>query len=125
LSPKVLLKKGFADKKNLSKALHKQYMHPFPNKNSRIPLLNLAKGLVGSSDWYQQQWEQLDRLSNKEWLIIWGTKDEFISMEYLQKWQDRLGAVTTKTFECGHFIQEEETSASIQTIADFIKNEGK
>ena len=69
-SPKVLLKKGFANKKNLSKEIHKHYIKPFPDKNSRIPLLNLAKALVGSSDWYQEQWEQLDPLSDKEWLIL-------------------------------------------------------
>ena len=74
LLDKELLKKGFANKKNLSKEVHQQYIKPFPNKSSRIPLLNLAKALVGSSDWYQKQWEQLDALSDKEWLILWGTK---------------------------------------------------
>lgn len=119
-SPKVLLKKGFANKKNLSKDIHKHYIKPFPDKNSRIPLLNLAKALVGSSDWYQDQWEKLDRLSDKKWLILWGTKDEFITMEYLKKWQDRLPNNKTKEFACGHFVQEEKTSASIKAIITFM-----
>lgn len=51
ISPKYLLKKGFHDKQNLLKEIHKQYIHPFPNKSSRIALLNLSKSLVGSSDW--------------------------------------------------------------------------
>ncbi|MEP5111227.1 MAG: alpha/beta fold hydrolase, partial [Ekhidna sp.] len=33
-SPKVLLKKGFANKKNLSKEVHQQYIKPFPDKSS-------------------------------------------------------------------------------------------
>lgn len=119
-SPKVLLKKGFANKKNLSKDIHKHYIKPFPDKKSRIPLLNLAKALVGSSDWYQDQWEKLDRLSDKKWLILWGTKDEFITMEYLKKWQDRLPNNKTKEFACGHFVQEEKTSASIKAIITFM-----
>ncbi len=121
LSPKVLLKKGFAHKKNLSKEVHRQYIKPFPNKNSRIPLLNLGKALVGSSDWYQNQWGKLDRLADKEWLILWGTKDEFITMEYLKKWQDRLPNHKTKEFECGHFVQEEKTVESLKAIDAFIK----
>lgn len=119
-SPKVLLKKGFANKKNLTKEVHQQYIKPFPDKNSRIPLLDLAKALVGSSDWYQKQWERVDALSDKEWLILWGTKDEFITTENLEKWQEKLPNAKTKEFDCGHFVQEEKTSESIKTIDDFM-----
>ncbi len=119
-SPKVLLKKGFADKKKLPKGVHKHYIKPFPNKKSRVSLLNLAKSLVGSSDWYQEQWMRLDKLEQKPWLILWGTKDDFISTAYLKKWKDRLPNAETKEFECGHFVQEEKTSAAIKAIAEFM-----
>jgi len=119
-SPKVLLKKGFSDKKKLSKSVHKHYLKPFPNKKSRISLLNLAKALVGSSDWYQEQWENLDKLEQKPWLIIWGTKDDFISMDYLKKWKERLPNAETKEVESGHFVQEEKTSESIKEINNFM-----
>lgn len=121
ISPKLLLKKGFADKSKLSKASHQQYLLPFPNKASRIPLLQLAKALVGSSNWYQKQWEQLEQLENKEWLIIWGMKDEFITTEYLQKWQNRLPQAQTLKLDCGHFVQEEETLAAITAIKAFME----
>lgn len=120
-SPKVLLKKGFSDKKNLSKKVHQQYIKPFPTKTSRLPLLNLAKALVGSSDWYQRQWEQLGQLSDKKWLIIWGTQDEFITMDDFQKWTNRLPNAEKKTFSCGHFVQEEKTTEAIKTIVHFMK----
>lgn len=119
-SPKVLLKKGFANKKHLSKKVHQQYIKPFPDKNSRISLLNLAKALVGSSMWYQKQWEQLDVLADKEWLILWGTKDEFITTDNLDKWQARLSNVKIKEFDCGHFVQEERTKESIKEIINFM-----
>ncbi|MEZ4805473.1 MAG: alpha/beta fold hydrolase [Bacteroidia bacterium] len=119
-SPKVLLKKGFANKKNLSKEVHQQYIKPFPDKYSRISLLNIAKALVGSSDWYQQQWEKLDLLGNKEWLILWGTKDAFITMEYLKKWQEKLPNAKVMGMETGHFVQEEAKKESIQAIRAFI-----
>ena len=121
ISPKMLLKKGFADKNNLTKEVHKHYIEPFPNKESRKPLLSLAKALVGSSDWYQQQWVKLDKLEDKEWLILWGSKDEFITMEYLLKWKDRLVNAKVNTFECGHFVQEEKTMESLKAINNFMK----
>lgn len=120
-SPKVLLKKGFSDKKNLSKKVHHQYIKPFPNKSSRLPLLNLAKALVGSSEWYQTQWEKLDQLSKADWLIIWGIKDDFITKDYLQKWTKRLPNAERIEFSCGHFVQEEKTRESIEVIVNFMK----
>ena len=120
-SPKVLLKKGFSDKKKLSKKVHKQYIKPFPNKTSRVSLINLANSLVGSSDWFQKQWIHLDKLEQKPWLILWGTKDEFITTEYLIKWKDRLPDAEVKEFDCGHFDQEEKTLELINSIDVFIK----
>lgn len=120
-SPNYLLKKGFKQKKNLPKKVHKQYIKPFPNKFSRISLLNLGKSLVGSSDWYQEQWLDLDKLEQKPWLILWGTKDEFITTTYLQKWKKRMPNAIVKEYDCGHFVQEEKTKETIQEIERFMK----
>jgi haloalkane dehalogenase len=120
-SPKFLLKKGFHDKKNLSKKVHKQYLYPFPDKSSRKSLLNMGKSLVGSSDWYQDQWEKIDSLSQKPCLILWGTKDEFITTEYLEKWKNRLPNARVIEYECGHFVQEEETRKTIQEIEKMME----
>ena len=120
-SPKVLLKKGFSDKKLLSKEIHDHYIKPFPNKSSRYSLLRIGQGLVGSSDWYQQQWENLNKIENKNWLILWGTKDEFVSQEYLEKWKSRLPEANIEELDCGHFVQEEKTDQVIIAINSFMK----
>ena len=117
-----MLKQGFADKKNLQKSVHQQYINPFPNKNTRYSLLNIGKSLVGSSDWYQQQWEQLDKLADKEWLILWGAADQFISLKYLEKWKKRLPNAIIKEFNCGHFIQEEQPNEAILAIQNFMES---
>lgn len=122
-SAKVLLKKGFSNKKNLPKEVHKHYTKPFSNKKSRVSLLNLAKSLVSSSDWYQEQWEHLYKLDQKPWLIIWGIQDDFISPEYLKKWIVRLPNAETKEVGCGHFVQEEETIESLKTIRSFMSQD--
>ena len=120
-SPRFLLKKGFSDKRKLSDKIHKHYIKPFPDKNSRSSLLNLAKSLVGSSDWYQNQWNQLDSLISKDWLILWGNKDSFIKTDSLEKWEKRIPNAVVKTFNCGHFVQEEKTKESIEQIWQFLK----
>ena len=120
-SPKVLLKKGFADKSNLSKTVHQHYIKPFPNKKSRHALLDLAQSLAGSSDWYQQQWRQLDKLANKDWLMIWGTKDEFITTDYLTNWTKRLPNARLVEMDCGHFVQEEKSDKAIIEIKSFVQ----
>ena len=120
-SPRFLLKKAFYDKQKLTKKVHQQYIRPFPNKDSRLSLLNIGKALVGSSDWYQAQWEKLGVLETKPWLILWGTKDAFITPEYLAKWRQRIPAATVKELECGHFVQEEKPAEAIQEIRGFMK----
>lgn len=120
-SPKVLLKKGFSDTGNLSKRVHQHYIRQFPDKKSRIPLLNIGKALVGSSDWYQQQWQALDPLARKEWLILWGAQDQFITTAYLDTWRKRLPHARIIEYDCGHFVQEEKTNESIAEIRKFMK----
>lgn len=120
VSPKLLIKQGISDKKNLTKAIHAQYIKPFPNRASRLSLWNIGKALVGSSDWYQEQWQNLDVLTDKPWLVLWGKKDAFITTEYLQKWKQRLPKAVVKEYESGHFLQEENPTETIEEIRRFI-----
>ncbi len=120
-SPKVLLKKGFSDKKNLSKAMHQHYIRPFPSKESRRSLLNLAQSLLGSSDWYQQQGEKLDTLRDKPQLILWGIKDTFITPKYLERWKARWPKAAVREFKCGHFVPEEKTQEALNAINSFVR----
>jgi haloalkane dehalogenase len=119
-SPKVLFKKAFYNSKKLSKQIHTQYTKPFPNKSSRYGLLNIGKSLIGSSDWYDLQWSQIDSIKDKPFLILWGEKDEFIKKENLNKWTSKLTNETTHTFEAGHFVQEEKFEESIKAIKEWL-----
>ncbi|MDX1641539.1 MAG: alpha/beta fold hydrolase [Balneolaceae bacterium] len=120
-SPRVLLKKGYSNKMNLSKRIHKQYINPFPNKRSRFALYRIAQALVGASDWYQRQWEQLSVLENKPWLILWGTEDDFFKTDSLKKWKQRLPDAHVRRFNCGHFVQEEKTKEAVSEIREFVR----
>lgn len=121
ISPKILLKKGFHNKRKLTKQVHKHYLKPFPTKRSRIALYQLFQSLIGSSDWYQEQWERLSSLRDKEWFIIWGTKDEFFPIEYLEKWIQKVNPKRTVRLDSGHFLQEEVPEKCILEIENFLK----
>ena len=86
-----------------------------------MPLLQIAQALVGSSDWYQAQWDKLEKLENKPWLILWGAKDQFITTTYLEKWESRLPEAQISMFNCGHFVQEEKTDEVIHEIQQFME----
>ena len=120
-SPKVLLKKGFADKKKLTKKAHRHYKDVFPNKDSRYGMLRIGQALVGSSDWYQAQWEKLEVLEKKPWMIMWGMQDEFIRPEYLERWKKRLPNAQVKELDCGHFVQEEAADEVSTALQNFFR----
>jgi len=119
-SPNFLLKGAFFDKNKLSKKVHQHYKKPFPNKKSRYGLLNIGKSLVGASDWYHEQFLQLEKIENIRTLILWGTKDEFILMEHLERWKGIFKNHISHKYEAGHFVQEEFLEESLNEIKNFI-----
>jgi len=120
-SPRVLLKNAFHDKKKLSKSVHQHYRKPFPNKSNRYGLLNIGKALIGSSSWYGQLWQKIDRIKDKPFLVLWGTEDPFIGPTHFEKWTSTLTNASVHTFKAGHFVQEEAAEECIDLIGDFIR----
>ena len=119
-SPRVLLKQAFSDRSKLDRKLHQHYTRVFPGPSERHGPLEIGKSLVGASDWYQSQWVQLDRIAGKPFLILWGIKDAFIRPENLKKWKNRLIQSKTRTFPCGHFLQEEVPNEVTEAIQAFV-----
>jgi len=120
-SARILLRSGFKNKSALTKKIHKHYQQPFPNRNSRYALLRIGRSLLGSSDWYENQWSKIDCIKDKPFLILWGENDGFIKKSNLKKWQDQLSNATTFVFESGHFVQEEAFEASMHRIDNWLQ----
>ena len=120
-SPNILFKKAFFNQKLLSTRTHQHYRKPFPNKGSRHGLLQIGKALVGSSDWYERQWQQIATLRDKPFLLLWGNKDPFIKMEYLTKWMEAVPNAVAHTFEAGHFVQEEKMEESLEKLEAWLE----
>lgn len=120
-SPKILFKQAFYNKKKLLAKVHQHYIKVFPNRKDRHGLLKIGQSIVGSSDWFEALWQDMGKLANKPFLIIWGTKDEFIKPDFLVKWEGRLQNYQTVRFECGHFVQEEMSTEAIKVMQCFME----
>ena len=123
VSPKVLLKQGFYDKKNLTKNVHKHYIKPFPSKDSRYGLLRVGQSLLGSSDWYGLLWSKVGLLKPKPVLIIWGNEDKFFKVKDLDKWELELPAAESHQLDAGHFVMEEQPEKCLELIQEFLKRD--
>lgn len=120
-SPRFILPKSFGDKR-LSKALLKQYTKPFANKTQRNGALSFAKSLLNDQDWFEEQWNRKEAITNKPTLFIWGMKDPVIKPDYLDKFIKGVSTSHVHKLEtCGHFPQEEESESVSEAILNFIK----
>lgn len=119
-SPRVILPKSFGDHK-LSRALRKQYIKPFVNKNRRSGALAFARSLLNDQDWFQELWEKRQAISAKPTLLIWGMKDPVIKPHYLNKFISGFAqAKVTRLETSGHFPQEELPEKVTQAISAFL-----
>lgn len=118
-SPRFLLRQAFADKKYLPPAVHRHYTRVFPDKPSRCGLLRIGQSLMGASDWYEEQWEKLEALAGKPFLIIWGLQDQFLKPAYLEKWKARLPEAEVIELDCGHFVTEEQPGEVAEAVGRF------
>ncbi|MEO1410637.1 MAG: alpha/beta fold hydrolase [Bacteroidota bacterium] len=121
LSARLLIPQGFENRSKLTPQVHQHYRRPFASRQERWGPLRLAQALVGASDWYQQQWERLDRLADRPWLILWGLRDQFLGPEYLDRWRARLPEAQVQTWDCGHFVPDEQATASTAAIEAFLE----
>lgn len=121
-SMKILFKKAFFDSKKLSKQVHQHYSKLYTSKRERQSLLKIGKSLIGSSDWYQENWNKITVLTNKPTLFLWGDKDNFIKPEQLKKWQTKFVMAKIINYDCGHFVQEEKPNESLKELISFIND---
>lgn len=120
-SPRVLLKAVYGDKRNLTPAVHRQYLAPFPTPATREAPWVLARELLGSSDWYEELWGWRERLAEKPALLLWGGKDPTFGAAALARWRGMLAQARVVEFpEAGHFVQEEAPGEAARAIRGFL-----
>jgi len=123
LSPRVLVKAAFGDKRKLTKRVHRQYIDAFPSPNERRAPWVLAKELIGSTDWYESLWRRRERIVGKPALLLWGMKDPTFGPDALARWKELLRDARVVEFqEAGHFVQEEAPEEAARRIGEFLSS---
>lgn len=121
LSPRVLMKAAFGEKRTLSRDVHRHYIAPFPNSSTRTAPWRLATELLRSSDWFESLWMQREQIADLPALVLWGMKDPAFTPSDLERWKSVLRNARFVEFpRAGHFVQEEAPAAAIREIRAFL-----
>lgn len=109
-SPRFLLPALWANKATLTPEVHRAYTAVHRGAQERMGMYQLARELLGSSDYYDDLWEQRAQLANIPALLLWGLKDVTFGPA-LGRWREAFPRAQVVTFpDAGHFVMEEELS---------------
>lgn len=120
-SPRWLLPSAFADKRRLTRAVHRQYLAPFATSAERTAPWVLGKELTGSDAFYAQLWSQRAALADKPLTLLWGERDPMFGAAELARWTDAFPqARVVRLANAGHFPQEEAAEDVTRAIAGAV-----
>ena len=122
-SLRVIAPAAFADRKKLTKELHRHWLAPFPDADSRGRVLwPLARALTGSDAHYARLWEARERLQGMPSLIVWGMKDPAFPPHHLRRWREVLPQAEVVELPVGHWLQEEAPEEVIRATRRVLGN---
>jgi haloalkane dehalogenase len=122
LFPRFVIPSLFARRSRLTRAIHKQYLAPFPTPASRLGYWMLVKALIAQSDWLDAIWQARGALRDKQTLIVAGEQDPTFGPEKLARWQEALPYSETRAFpDAGHFVAEELGVDLVPVVRKFLE----
>lgn len=117
----VLFRMVWGKRETFTKALHRQYLGPFPTPQDRQAIVSLARDLCHAADWYDDLWRRREAIKDIPALLLWGLKDPIFKKKHLARWQELFSNAQTTTFpKAGHFLQEEEAETLPALIRQFL-----
>ncbi|MDB5028871.1 MAG: alpha/beta hydrolase [Candidatus Eremiobacteraeota bacterium] len=119
--PSLVMPFAYGDKKKLTKAIHRQYIKPFPTPTSRKGTWVLPKAITGERDWLASIWAKHESLTHRPIQLLWGLKDPAFSMREVERWRRSFSNHTVHTFaDVGHFVLEELGPDAVPLIESFL-----
>lgn len=122
-SLRLLTPSAYGDRSKLTKAIHRQYLEVFRDREARVLVLHaLARAILGSSAFYARLYTQAHRLRAFPALIVWGMKDSAFQPAQLARWQTVLPEADICRLEsAGHWPHEEAPDEVIRAIDAFLR----
>lgn len=117
-SQRLIMPSAYGDRRKLTPAIHRQYLAPFPDADSRERVLfALAQSLLGSSRFFDRLWQRRDRLADTPLHLVWGMKDSAFPPYFLGRWQQAFPhAQTTALPTAGHWPHEEAPDTVVAAL---------
>jgi len=116
----TIMPAAYGDKKKLTKKVHQHYKDALPKGDRKGPY-GFGLEMSYAHEWWQQLWDNIDRLEANRFLIFWGLKDSFILPAELAQWKSKLPGATFVEFDdAGHFVQEEKPQEMVRGIREFF-----
>jgi haloalkane dehalogenase len=121
-SLRVMMPSAYGDRRRLTPAIHRQYLHVFPDADSRGRVLHaLARALNGSRDYYANLYARAGSLGVLPVLIVWGMKDSAFLPVQLERWRRLLPAARiVEIADAGHWPHEERPDLVIGAVREFL-----
>ena len=124
--PANILQMGMVHKEKLTPTVLRAYNAPFPSDEYYIGVLAWPKDIPVGEDHPSAKAmmhirNNLDRLSDKDKILIWGMKDP-IFPKWMTEWWNKIypGIETHKIVSASHFLQEDAPEEIIALITQFL-----
>jgi haloalkane dehalogenase len=122
-SPRLLMPSAYADRRRLTRDVHRHYLERFRDRRSRRDVLwTLARSLLGSSDHYEAIWQRRDVLRGVPTAIVWGTRDRALPPAALERLREGFPhAEVTAIDDAGHWPHEEQPQAVTEAVRALLR----
>jgi haloalkane dehalogenase len=121
-SLRLIMPSAYGNRRALSRAIHRQYLAVFPDRDGRERVLwALARALLASGAFYDSLWQERQRLATLPMLIAWGLKDSAFRPHQLARWLAAFPHAEVATLpDAGHWPHEEEPDAVLAALRPFL-----
>jgi haloalkane dehalogenase len=123
-SLRLITPSAYGDRRKLTRAIHAQYLAPFPDADSRERVLYaLALALTRSAPHYDALWQRRGALATLPSLVVWGLKDTAFRPHQLAKWREALPhAKIVDLANAGHWPHEEGPEAVLAALRELVRS---
>lgn len=119
-SARMLLPRGYHERRNLTKDIHSHYLKPLSSSSDRLGTWRFAVALNEANPFFNRLWEQREKLNPIPKLIIWGEKDSLLPLRWLAKWKLTYPDAQVVPLKAGHFLQDEKGGEVSEAIRAFL-----